>query len=110
VTADRPGSDSIWTLRADIASVRILVWIASVGRDAELTPEAQQYLCDRYQHLAEYHRHRGRIRAAVKAEAKAREHCDHDGPPFAAAMAMPRPRRLTVTRAIGGSSGSDDAA
>jgi hypothetical protein len=110
VTSDRHESESIWSLRADIASVRILAWIASVGRDAELTPEGHQYLCDRYQRLADCNRRRGRIRAAANAEARAREHCDEDGPPFAAAMAMPRPRRLTVTRAVGGRSGSDDAA
>jgi hypothetical protein len=50
-----------------LASARILVWIASVGRDAELTAEAHNYFFNRYQKLADYHRQRGHsARASFK--------------------------------------------
>jgi hypothetical protein len=105
-------SDSLWSLRADLVSAKALVWVASVGREGDLTPEAHLYFCDRYRRLAQCHRIRGRIQAARRAEAKADEHCGSDGPPYAAAMAMPRPRRFVVTNAVGKSDaqGPDDAA
>ncbi len=103
-------ADSIWSLQADLLSARVLVWIARVGRDAELTPEAHAYFCDRYHRLADCHRHRHRLDAAARAEAKAREHCQDDGPPFAAAMAMPRPARWVRTWAVSDQNDPDDAA
>ena len=102
--------DSLWSLRADLLSAKILVWVASVGREGELTPEAHGYFCDRYRRLAGCHRKRGRLRAAERAEAKAQEHCGEDGPPFAAAMAMPRPTRWVRTWAVSGRDDPDDAA
>jgi hypothetical protein len=35
--------ESISEVRLDLVSAKILVWIASVGRDAELTAEAHIY-------------------------------------------------------------------
>jgi hypothetical protein len=102
-------TDSIWALKIDILSARILVWVACVGRDAELTPEAHAYLCDRYHRLA-LHCRRGHTDAAAKAEAKAGQHWQDDGPPFAAAMAMPRPSRWAKTWAVSGKDDPDDAA
>ncbi len=93
-------SESLWSLRADLLSAKVLVWIASVGREGELTPEAHVYFWDRYRRLASCYRSRGRIRAAERAEAKATEHGEEDGPPYAAAMAMARPRRFFVTDAV----------
>ncbi len=93
-------SESLWSLRADVLSARVLVWVASVGREVELTPEAHAYFWDRYRRLASCYRARGRRGAAERAEAKAAEHGGSDGPPYAAAMAMPRPRRFFVTDAI----------
>lgn len=101
---------SFWTLRADIFSARVLVWIASVGRDADLTPEAHAYFCERYRRLAACYRGRGRMDAAAEAEARATEHCLDDGPPFAAAMAMPRPARWVKTWTVSGKDDPDDAA
>jgi hypothetical protein len=107
--------DSISGLRLDLMSAKVLVWIASVGRDANLTSEAHIYFFDRYQRLAEYHRRRGHEARARRLQAKADEHYalgGGDGPPYAAAMGMPRPRRWFTTDAVGRSHfrGPDDAA
>jgi len=115
ITKDRP-VDSLFSLTVDLLSTRVLVWIASFGRDAELTPEAHIYFFDRYRRLAQYHRARGRARRARRFQAKADEHyragAGDDGPPYAAAMAMPRPNRFIRTNAVSRSriEGPDDAA
>jgi hypothetical protein len=106
--------DSLSRLRLDVASARILVWVASVGRDAELTPEAHVFFFDRYQRLADCYRRRGNEARAREMDAKAGEHTLYegwDGPPFAAAMRMPRPRRWLID-AVGRHrlGGPDDAA
>ena len=99
----------------DVLSAKVLVWIASVGRDAELTRDAHLYFADRYSRLARIHRARGRAGRASALDRKAREHLHlsgWDGPPFAAAMALPRPRHLVMTDAVSRTSldGPDDAA
>jgi hypothetical protein len=84
-------------------SARALVWLASWGRaDGELTPEAHLYFFDRYRRLAEFHRQRGRLEKARRLQTKADEHYRggiDDGPPYAAAMAMARPRQFVRTHA-----------
>lgn len=107
--------DSLWSLSLDLLSAKALVWVVSVGRDAELTPEAHVYFFDRYRRLAEYHRAHGRLGKAKRFQAKADEHYQPggaDGPPYAAAMAMPRPRRFIQTDAVSRNrlNGPDDAA
>jgi hypothetical protein len=116
VRTENPQRESLLLLSADLLSAKILVWFASVGRDAELTPEAHSYFADRYQRLAESHRSHGRLAKAARLQAKAEEH-QHaaggtDGPPYAAAMAMARPGRFVRTHAVGTSHGRppDDAA
>ena len=52
--------DTLFSLSVDLLSAKLLVWVASVGRDAELTPGAHLYFFDRYRRLAQYHRVRGR--------------------------------------------------
>ena len=110
------GTESLWALRFDLLSAKALVWIASMGREADLTPEAHLYLFDRYRRLAELHRTRGRTAKALRLQAKAEAHYraggGEDGPPYAAAMAMPRPRRFIVTEAVSQHrlDGPDDAA
>ena len=104
-----------WRIAVDLLTANILVWIASVGRDAELTPEAHRYFFDRYRALADFHRSRGRHAKAKRIQAKAEEHYrpgDEDGPPYAAAMAMPRPSRFIRTDAVSRTRfrGPDDAA
>ena len=108
-------SESRFVLTADLLSAKVLVWLASVGRDAELTRDAHLYFADRYSRLAQVHRARGRASRTRELERKAREHFDaagFDGPPFAAAMALPRPRHFVMTDAVSRTSldGPDDAA
>jgi hypothetical protein len=106
----------VWSLTLDLLFARALVWLAIVGRNAELTPDAHFYFSARYRRLAQYHRGHGRVRRAARLEARADEHYraagGDDGPPYAAAMAMPRPRRFVRTDAVSRSrlSGPDDAA
>ena len=81
---DKVRPDSIVRLRIDVASARILVWVASTGRDADLTSEADLYFFDRYQRLAACYRRRGCEAQAREMEVKADEHAHHggwDGPP-----------------------------
>ena len=103
-------SNSLWSLRADVLSAKILVWVASVGREGELTPEAHAYFCDRYRRLADCYRRRARFEAAERAAVKAREHCGDEGPPYSAAIAMPRPARWVRTWTVSGRDDPDDAA
>jgi len=96
-------SDSLARLRLDVASARILVWVASVGRDAELSEEAHLYFLDRYQRLGDCYRRRGNEARAREMDVKADEHGrlgGWDGPSYAAAMSMPRPRRWLTADAV----------
>ena len=108
--------DALWSLSMDLLWTKVLVWIASVGRDAELTPETHLYFWDRYSRLVQYHRTHGRPDRARRAQAKADEHHraggGNDGPPYAAAMAKARPRRFIHTEAVSGNrfDEPDDAA
>jgi hypothetical protein len=107
--------ESMSAVRLDLMTAKILVWVARVGRDGELTPEAHLYFFDRYSRLATHHRARGHDARARQLQEKAEEHLlagGHDGPPYAAAMGMPRPRRWTVTDAVSRHrlGGPDDAA
>ncbi len=95
--------ESIFRLRADLISARVLVWAARAGRDADLTPEAHLYFSDRYRRLAAFHRARSHDARARRLQAKGDEHDRLGGggdPPYAAAMAMPRPARWLATDAI----------
>jgi hypothetical protein len=90
-------------LLLDLVAAKLLVWVASVGRDAELTPDAHLFFADRYQRLAAHHLRRGRLLKAERDQQRAIEHLDaggFDGPPFAAAMAMHRPKQLIITNAV----------
>jgi hypothetical protein len=103
MSSNKAGSDSLWSLSVDVLSAKVLVWVASVGRDAELTPAAHLYFFDRYSRIARYHQMRGRPNKASRLRAKADEHyraSGGDGPPYAAAMAMPRPNQLVRTDAV----------
>jgi hypothetical protein len=108
------GADSPWPRRLDLISAKALVWMASVGRDAELTRDAHIFFFDRYQRLAQFHKRHGH-HASKRLQAKADEHFRASGgpePPFAAAMAMPRPRRWISVDAVATRypNDSDDAA
>jgi hypothetical protein len=99
----RQRTDSVWSLRLDLMSARALVWMAIVGRDADLTPDAHLYFAARYGRLARCHQAHGRPARAAQLQAKADRHYQMGGgdvPPYAAAMAMPRPRRFVRTDAV----------
>jgi hypothetical protein len=84
-------STPISALRLDLITASVLVWIATVGRDADLTSDAQQFFSDRYQRLADFHRQHGRPARARRLQTEADEHyrlAGGDGPPFAAAIAI----------------------
>ena len=103
MTTHNDERDSIPALRLDLMTAKALVWVASVGRDAELTSEAHIYFFDRYRRLAECHRRRGHTARARRLQAIADEHFalgGGDGPPYAAAMSMPRPAQWVTTDAI----------
>jgi hypothetical protein len=107
--------DSFWSLTLDLLSARALVWGVTLFHDADLRPEAHLYFFDRYCRLAEYHRAHGRLARAKRLQAKADHHytaAGGDGPPYAAAMAMPRPSRFVQTVALSSKrmDGPDDAA
>ena len=96
--------DSALKLSLDLWSAKVIVWTAMVGRDAELTPDAHRFFFDRYHRLAEHHRRHGHLAKAARLQEKADEHYHAgggDGPPYAAAMAMPRPGRLVSVNAVG---------
>ena len=94
--------ESVWKLRFDVATAKVVVWILSGGRDVELADESHLYLFDRYSRLAGHHRRRGHNKRANRLQAIADEHYELGGgdPPRAAAMAMPRPRRWISTEAV----------
>jgi hypothetical protein len=111
-----PPTESAWRLRADLTTAKVLIWAASVGRDAALTPETHFYLADRYDRLSHIYRVRGRHAKARRLALLAAEHYHAGGwkgPPFAAAMAMPRPSRWVSVDAVareGAKITSDDVA
>jgi hypothetical protein len=49
-------SKHISALRPDLITASVLVWIATAGRDADLTSDAHLFFSDRYQRLADFHR------------------------------------------------------
>jgi hypothetical protein len=107
--------DSYGPLLADLLTAKALVWVATVGRDHELTVDAHLFFFDRYRRLADYHRSHGRVRKADHLQRTAERHrqaAGADGPPYAAAMAMPRPRRFVQTHAVSHNrlDGPDEAA
>lgn len=89
-------------LSLDVWSAKLLVWTASFGRDVDLTPEAHLFFFDRYSRLAEHHRQQGHAAKARRFEAKADQHYRESGGdgPYAAAMALPRPRRFVSLTAV----------
>jgi hypothetical protein len=95
-------TDSLWSLRFDLMSANVLVWIARIGRDPELLPETHLYFFDRYSRLAQVYSRRGSQARAQALRERAAEHYragGGDGPPYAAAMGMPRPRQWVMTDA-----------
>jgi hypothetical protein len=95
---------AIWAhlcLVLDIWSIKVLVWV--FGRNGEVL-DSHLFFFDRYSDLADYHRAKGRTAKAERLAAIAEAHYDaapeDDGPPEAAAMAMPVPRPPLNTNAV----------
>jgi hypothetical protein len=87
-------------LLLDILSMKVFVWL--LGRDGELL-DSHLFFFDRYSDLADYHRRNGRTEKAERLAAMAEAHfraAPDDGPPEAAAMAMPVPRPPVKTNAF----------
>lgn len=101
--------DSSVRLSLDVWSAKLLAWTASFGRDVDLTPEAHLFFFDRYVRLAEHHRKRGHAARARRLTIKAGQHSRAGGGdgPSAAAMALPRPRRLVRVHAVAGAMRND---
>src|SRR4051812_11111210 len=104
---------SVLTLRVNLVVAKILVWLATLRREGELAPEAHIYLFQLYSALADFHRSRGHNARALELSERGEQHrrlggSDPDGPPYAAAMAMPRPKRWIVTDAVGRRGFDDD--
>ena len=94
-----------WQLRGDLIVTNAILWVVSARRVGEPKPEVHLYLYDRYSRLAEHYQRRGKRKKASRLRAKAEEHYKRSGrtgPPYAAAMAMPRPRSPFFTRAASG--------
>jgi hypothetical protein len=92
-----------WGLRTDLIVTHALLWLAGARRGGEPKPEVHLYLHDRYSRLAEHYDRRGNGEKAARLRVKAEAHyrrSGHTGPPFAAAMAMSRPRPPFFTRAV----------
>jgi hypothetical protein len=88
-----------WLLLADVFSAKIVLWAVVGGRFRdiefqEMTDEEHLYFWDRYSRLAKIYRSHGRSTKAAWCAQRAAEHYDatDGGPPYAAAMARPRPR------------------
>jgi hypothetical protein len=107
--------DGPWGLRGDLVVTNALLWVVSVRHAGEPRPEVHLYLYDRYRRLADYYQRRGKRKKAAGLYEKAEEHYTRSGrpgPPFAAALAMPRPRSPFFTWAVGNREprGPNDAA
>jgi hypothetical protein len=94
----------------DVASMKVFVWVLAQLFTWAVDPncgilDSHLFFYDRYSDLAEYHRLRNRTakadRFAAIAEAYYQAAPDDDDEPEAAAMAMPVPRRLIRTNAVG---------
>jgi len=73
----------------------MLLWVATAGRKRPLKPEVHLFFYDRYWRLSQHCERQGRDRRARRLLRKAMHHFElsgFDGPPFAAALAMPLPR------------------
>jgi hypothetical protein len=108
----RKSQESPLQLRYDLASARVLLWVAGAGRRGEMRREVHLFLADRYGRLALYYRSQGNVRKANRIDARAAWHYAAGGPPppSAAAMAMPIPRPPARTSAIGVPDPPDDVA
>src|SRR5262245_21187371 len=91
-------------VRYDIGSARALLWLVTAGRSASIRPEAHLYMAERYARLALRYENEGSLKRAARLRRKAERHYrmgEPEGPPPAAALAMPIPRAPTFSEARG---------
>jgi hypothetical protein len=107
-------NESAWRLRWDLWSVKLLLRLAHASGRGQPRPEVHRFLADRYARLAGCHQRAGHSDRARRLRAMSARHLEmggDDGPPYAAAMATPRPRGPVVVDAVGRHvTGPDDAA
>jgi hypothetical protein len=86
------GADmDVLSLKWRLAWARVLLWIASVGREAEPTPEVHWYLADLHFRLCDAYERVGKRKLAREHKAIANRHAAKGPPPDlppAVAMAM----------------------
>jgi hypothetical protein len=98
-----PKLEPVWRLRTDLASAKLRIWVSSLGRDAHLSPETHLYLATRYDQLSHHYIAKRRYPKARQFARLAREHYlagGWDGPPYAAALALPVPERWVIVEAV----------
>jgi hypothetical protein len=110
-TAGPSRHDSKWRLLADVLAVKLLLWAALGGRlrdveFQELSENEHLFFGDRYQRLAKLYEARRRADKTTWDRQRAQDHFDatSDGPPYAAAMALPRPRPYLRIKAVASNS------
>ena len=94
---------SIWRVRYDVLSTRLLLALTLAGRHGALHPDVHGFLADRYGRLAAHWRRAGWSSHAAALAYKAEQHAEAagDDPPPAAAMGLPRHRRTVAVDARG---------
>jgi hypothetical protein len=87
--------ETVWRLRYDVLSGRLLLFLAQAEARGELRPDVHRFLAHRYDRLAAHWRSAGWARHAASLAVKSRRHVEaagDDDPPPAVAVGMPRPR------------------
>jgi hypothetical protein len=94
---------SVWRLRYDVLSTRLLLAATLAEARGELRPEVHGFLADRYARLAAHWRRAGWHAHAAALGRKAAHHAEaaDDEPPPAAAMGLPRRARTLSVDARG---------
>jgi len=97
--------ESLLRLRIDIFVTHLLLIVARAGKSSRPNPEVCYYLGNRYWRLAEIYRRHGACERAQQVQDKAEWYLRESGwwnsGPYAAAMAMPAPKRPSFIAAIG---------
>ena len=97
--------ESLAQLRVDIFVAHCLLIVAKAGKSGEPNADVCFYLGDRYLRCAGKHKEKGASAKSQRLREKAERYLSASGPwrgpPYAAAMAMPAPRRPTFSEVIG---------
>lgn len=103
----------ILRLRSELAFAKMMLWLASFGRDVELKPETHLSLADVHFRLAAAYERARKWKLAKRHRIIANRHAvagpPDPHPPKAAAMAMPVPQPYLMTDARGRIVETDDS-